>query len=226
MGRPRLDSEVGALREPETQTQRDRETDRERGAEGLSGSLGELRPGKHPVMEEVPGWPRPHDSPSNPGLVLHSAPHGLVLHLSSLILVRHDSGFGATLPTRGQEPPKLLPLQQDLPLQLLRTEKQLVKTHPAGLAACAPALSQGDPTPAANLRGRQTGGGPVQRPVQQHGAQDGAQVSRHHTLLLQAAVVLQGQDDGVGGRLEAPGQVRRGGRRYCGPPHPPGARPP
>lgn len=77
------------------------------------------------------GCPLPHCSPSNPGLALHAAPHGLVLHLSSLVLIRHDSGFGATLPARGQEPPKLLPLQQDLPLQLLRREEPLVKTQRA-----------------------------------------------------------------------------------------------
>lgn len=52
------------------------------------------------------------------------------------------------------------------------------------------------------LGGGQAAGDPVQWPVQQHGAQQGAQVPRHHALLLQAAVVLQGQDDGVGGHLE------------------------
>lgn len=66
------------------------------------------------------------------------------------------------------------------------------------------------PIPTAHLRGRQAGGSPIQRPVQQHGSQNGAQVSRHHLLLLKAAVVLQGQDDRVGGRLEAQRQVRRG----------------
>lgn len=120
--------------------QRDREGDRQR--EGGRGS--EWQPQRTETRQTShdgggpQGCPFPHSSPSNPGLALHTAPHGLVLHLSSLVLIRHDSGFRATLPARGQEPPKLLPLQQDLPLQLLRREEPLVKTQgPPSQSPCS-----------------------------------------------------------------------------------------
>lgn len=75
---------------------------------------------------------------------------------------------------------------------------RLVKTK---LASQPPPPFSGHPIPTVHLGGRQAGGSPFQGPVQQHGAQGTAQVPRHDALLLQAAVVLQGQDDGVGGRL-------------------------
>lgn len=88
-------------------------------------------------------------------------------------------------------------------------EGQPVKTKMAAQPAPLPS-PLGSPFPTVHLRGRQAGGDPIQWPVQQHGAQSSTQVSRHHPLLLQAAVVLQGQDDRVGGHLEAQGQIRRG----------------
>lgn len=79
-------------RNPDTERQREGDRHRE-GAEGLSGSHRELRQGNHPArcwgvrMGEGPGMPSPHSFPSNLGLVLHAAPHGLILHLRCLVLI-------------------------------------------------------------------------------------------------------------------------------------------
>lgn len=92
----------------------------------------------------------------------------------------------------------LLTLHQDLVLQVLRVQP---KASPPSTTRTTCALPSG--AGATHLRGRQGLGIPVpQRPGEQLLPQDGPQVARHHRLLLHRAVVLQGQDEGVGRCLQ------------------------
>lgn len=102
--------------------------------------------------------------------------------------------------TAGSNPPSFFPFNSILPFSCWGCMAHWSRPTSASKPGSLPHLKG----TTAYLRRREARGNPFQRLVQQHGPQDGPQVTRHDSLLLQAAVVLQGQDDWVGGCLEAP----------------------
>lgn len=115
----------------------------------------------------------------------------LLFFLLLLFLLFLRVGGGGDTPGLTPRLRQLLALHQDLPLQLLQD-----KGPSSGRAGDTGTRWQaGWP----HLRGREVVGVlPVQRLRQQHVPEDGLHVPRHGGLLLQPAVVLQGEDDGVG----------------------------
>lgn len=115
----------------------------------------------------------------------------LLFFLLLLFLLFLRVGDGGDTPGLTPRLWQLLALHQDLPLQLLQDEGP----------SSGRAGDMGTPRQVGwpHLWGREVVGVlPVQRLCQQHVPEDGLHVPGHGGLLLQPAVVLQREDDGVG----------------------------
>lgn len=171
-------------------------------------------------MGEAQGCPPPTASPRTLGLCCTR-----LLTASSSISAASSSSdttmaSGPPSPLGGRSPPSFFPFSKIFPFSCYGCRGSW--SRPGWRPSQSPCpLLWAPPGLTVHLRGWEAVGNPFQRPVQQHGAQSRAQMSRHHALLLQAAVVLQGQDDGVGGRLAVQSRLGGVGHPWPSPLHPP-----